>query len=62
VNTIPHRRHAVGKRKICRRLDRPVTVRSPELVFTASNIHYEAAAKTRGIACGGIGAIQTLDR
>ncbi len=62
MNTIPHRHHAVGKRKICLRLDRLVTARSPELVFTASNIHYEGAAKTRGIACGGIGAIQMLDR
>jgi Transposase DDE domain group 1 len=62
VKPIPHRHHAAGKRKIRRRLDRPVTAPSPEPVFTASNIHYEAAAKTRGIACGGIGAIQLLVR
>jgi Transposase DDE domain group 1 len=62
VKPIPHRHHAAGKRKIRQRLDRPVTAPSPEPVFTASNIHYEAAVKTRGIACGGIGAIQLLVR
>jgi hypothetical protein len=60
VRPIPHRHHAAGKRKIRRRLDRPVTAPSPEPVLTASNIHYEAAAKTRGITCGGIGAIHLL--
>ena len=48
MNTIPHRHHAVGKRKICRRLDRLVTARSPELVFTASNIHYEGRREDSG--------------
>jgi hypothetical protein len=62
VKPIPHRRHAAGKRKIRRRLDRPVRAPSPEPVITATNIHYEAAAKTRAIACGGIGAIQLLVR
>ena len=62
MRPIPHRHHAAGKRKIRRRLDRPVTAPSPEPVLTASNIHYEAAAKTRGIACGGIGAIHLLVR
>jgi hypothetical protein len=61
VRPIPHRHHAAGKRKIRRRLDRPVTAPSPEPVLTASNIHYEAA-KTRGIDCGGIGAIHLLVR
>jgi hypothetical protein len=31
-------------------------------VFTASNIHYDVAAKTRAIALGGIGAVQLLVR
>jgi Transposase DDE domain group 1 len=62
VKTIPHRRHAAGKRKIRRRLDRPVTAPSPEPVITATNIHYEVADKTRAIAPGGIGAIQLLVR
>jgi hypothetical protein len=62
VKPIPHRHHAAGKRKIRRRLDRPVTAPSPEPVITATNIHYDVAAKTRGIDCGGIGAIQLLVR
>jgi hypothetical protein len=62
VKPIPHRHHAAGKRKIRRRLDRPVTAPSPKPVFTASNIHYEVATKTRAIACGGIGAIHLLVR
>jgi hypothetical protein len=62
VKTIPHRHHVAGKRKIRHRLDRPVTSPSPEPVPTAANIHYEAAAKARGIACGGISAIHLLAR
>ena len=62
MKPIPHRHHAAGKRKIRRRLDRPVTAPSPEPVFTAANIHYEVADKTRAIAPGGIGAIQLLVR
>jgi hypothetical protein len=62
VKPIPHRRHAAGKRKIRRRLDRPVTAPSPDPVLTARNIHYEVADKTRAIACGGIGAIHLLVR
>jgi hypothetical protein len=62
LKTIPHRHHAAGKRRIRLRLDRPVTSPSPEPVPTAANIHYEAAAKTRGIACGGIGAIHLVAR
>ena len=60
MKTIPHRHHAAGKRKIRRRLDRPVTAPTPEPVITATNIHYEAATKTQAISCGGIGAIQLL--
>jgi hypothetical protein len=60
VKPIPHRHHAQGKRKIRARLDRPVTAPSPEPVFTAANIHYEVADKTRAIPCGGIGAIQLM--
>ncbi|MGE5294999.1 MAG: IS1380 family transposase [Solirubrobacterales bacterium] len=62
MKPIPHRHHAAGKRKIRRRLDRPVTAPSPDPVFTASNIHYEVATKTRAISCGGIGAIQLVVR
>jgi len=62
VKTIPHRHHAAGKAIIRRRLDRPVTVPSPNPVITATTIHYEVAAKTKAISCGGIGAIQLLIR
>ena len=62
MKPIPHRHHAAGKRKIRRRLDRPVTAPSPNPVFTASNIHYDVAAKTRAISCGGLGAIHLLVR
>ena len=61
MKPIPHRHHAAGKRNI-RRLDRPVTAPSPEPIFTASNIHYDVATRTRAISCGGIGAIQLLVR
>jgi hypothetical protein len=62
VKPIPHRHHAAGKRKIRQRLDRPINSPSPEPIFTASNIRYEVADKTRAIACGGIGAIPLLVR
>ena len=62
MKTIPHRHHAAGKAIIRRRLDRPVTVPSPNPVITATNIHYEVAAKTHAIAPGGIGAMQLLVR
>ncbi len=62
MKPIPHRHHAAGKRKIRRRLDRPVTAPSPEPVLTARNIQYETATKTKAIPCGGIGAIHLLVR
>jgi hypothetical protein len=62
VRPIPHRHHAAGKRKIRRRLDKPVTAPSPEPVITAANIRYEVATKTRAIGCGGIGAVHLLVR
>ncbi len=31
-------------------------------MFTASNIHYELADKTRGLSAGGIGAMHLLAR
>ena len=62
MKPIPHRHHAAGKRKIRRRLDRPVTAPSPQPVLTAAHIQYEVAHKTRAISCGGIGAIHLLVR
>jgi hypothetical protein len=60
VKPIPHRHHAAGKRRIRRRLGKPVTSPSPDPVFTASNIHYDVADKVRALPCGGIGAIHLL--
>ncbi len=49
------------KRRIERRLDpKKAWCDQPEPMMTARNIHYEMAAKTRGIACGGIGAIHLM--
>src|SRR5512147_2307570 len=62
VKPIPHRHHAAGKRKIRRRLDRPVTAPSPDPVITARYIQYEAATKIKAISCGGIDAIHLLVR
>src|SRR4051812_24542825 len=62
VKPIPHRHHAAGKRKIRRRLDRPVTAPSPQPVFTAANIHYDVADKTRATPFGGIGASHLVVR
>src|SRR3954449_4363082 len=62
VKPIPHRHHAAGKRRIGRRLDRPVAAPSPDPVFAASNIHYDVADKAHALSCGGIGAIHLLVR
>ena len=60
MSNIERSRWARGKREIRKRLDQPVDGASP--VFQASNIHYEFAERTRGVACGGIGAVQLLAR
>ena len=57
------RRLRNGKRRIKRRLARRAQQQragSPE--FTASNIHYEFADRTRAITSGGIGAVQLLTK
>ena len=49
------------KRRIERRLDPEKTwCDQPEPIMTARNIHYEMADKSRGINCGGIGAIHMM--
>jgi hypothetical protein len=50
------------KRRIERRLDKTKLGGCSQPMFTASNIHYEIADRTRGIAHGGIGAIHALAR
>src|SRR4051794_11362375 len=56
------RKLADSKRRIQRRLD-PTDLRGcSRPLFTAHNIHYEIAQRSRGIAYGGIDAIHTLAR
>ena len=59
MKPISHRHRAAGKRKIRRRLDRPVTAPSPQPVLTASNIHSEVADKTVHGDLLGISSVQT---
>jgi hypothetical protein len=53
---------AKRKRRIERRLDKTDLRGAEQPMFTASNIHYEIADRTRGLAHGGIGAIHLLAR
>ncbi len=50
------------KRRIARRLDKANLGGSHQPVFTARDIHYEIANRTRAISSGGIGAIHALAR
>lgn len=50
------------KRRIEKRLDRANGPRGDQPVFTASNIHFEIADRTHGIAHGGIGVVHALAR
>jgi DDE family transposase len=62
VNPITRQRLRNRKRRIQYRLrDREWTPQDQPM-FTASNIHYELAEKTRGLSPGGIGAIHLLAR
>jgi hypothetical protein len=62
VNSKLRQQLARGKRRIERRLDADNLHGSAEPMFTASNIDYEIAARSRGIGCGGIGAMHLLAR
>jgi hypothetical protein len=50
------------KRRSERRLDKTNVRSCSQPMFTAANIHYEIADRTRGMASGGIGAIHALAR
>src|SRR3954451_11336924 len=50
------------KRRIERRLDKHDLRGMERPIFTASDIHYEIADRTRGLSHGGIGAIHALAR
>jgi len=51
---------AQRKRKIRKRLAKRSLPENPRPMFNPGNIHYEIAERTRGITCGGIGAMQML--
>jgi hypothetical protein len=53
---------ANSKRRIDRRLDKENHNGGEEPMFTAHNLQYEVAGRTRGIAHGGIGAVHALAR
>ena len=50
------------KRRLERRLDKTKLGDCCQPMFTASNIHYDIADRTRGFAHGGIGALHALAR
>ena len=62
MKTSIRRKLANSKRRIQRRLDKTDLRGCSQPMFTASNIHYEIAERSRGIAIGGIGAIHALAR
>jgi len=62
VNAKIRQKLADRKRRIDRRLDKTKLGDCDQPQFTASNIHYEVADRTRGLAHGGIGAIHVLAR
>jgi Transposase DDE domain group 1 len=62
VNAKIHRQLANRKSRIERRLDKKRLGNLDHPMFTAANIHYEIADRTRGLAHGGIGAIHLLAR
>ena len=62
MNSIIGRKLLNGKRRIERRLDKNDIRGFEKPMFTARNIHYEIANRTRGMAYGGIGAMHLLAR
>jgi Transposase DDE domain group 1 len=56
------KRLATSKRRIEQRLDKNNNVGCDQPMFSARNIRYEIADRTRGTVHGGIGAIHTLAR
>jgi hypothetical protein len=62
VSPITHQRLQNRKRRIQYRLRDREWAPQDRPMFTASNIHYELADKTRGLSAGGIGAMHLLAR
>jgi hypothetical protein len=62
VKTKIRQQLANRKRRCARRLDKTNVPNCRHPLFTASDIHYEIADRTRGISSGGIGALHALAR
>ena len=62
MNAKIHQQLANRKSRIERRLEKKRLGNLDHPMFTAANIHYEIADRTRGLAHGGIGAIHVLAR
>ena len=62
MNPKIRQRLAQRKRRIARRLDKTNVQGADQPQFTARNIHYEIAERSRGLAHGGIGAVHDLAR
>src|SRR5262249_3766735 len=62
VKTKIRRQLANRQRRIARRLDKTDVPNCQRPMFTASDIHYEIADRTRGLSSGGIGALHALAR
>jgi hypothetical protein len=60
VNAIKRKLLAKRKRRIQRRLRKMQWAEQDRPMLSGANIHYEVADKTRGVACGGIGAMHLL--
>ena len=60
MNAKIHQQLANRKSRIERRLDKKRLGNTSRPAFTATNLHYEIADRTRGIAHGGIGAFHLL--
>ena len=62
MNDITRHRLANGKRRIAYRLRELHWSPQDQPMMTASNIQYEIAQRSHGVACGGIGAVHLLAR
>jgi hypothetical protein len=62
VNHTTRKRVLRRKRRVEKRLAGQMLRPRQEPMFTASNIHYEMADRTRGLSCGGIGVIHQMVR
>jgi hypothetical protein len=60
VNSISRQRERACKRRIKKLLAGQILTPRQNPIFTACNIHYEVADRTRGLSSGGIGAVHQL--